>query len=175
MFFNIFIYFFSFKKIDTYEKAHLCLIRDLMQYANISFDFSTIDQLGEYNENNGNWTPGLYQKLAQSDLDITATGIAFDQQWVSRFEYIVAPIRTESFFFFRMPNLSYTDNVFILPFDSMVWLCFVALMIILIFFLTVVVAIEWRLSIDSDDEARILFSALFLSILILFFSNLEFL
>lgn len=124
---------------------------DLMQYANMRFDFNVIAQLGEYNVTSNNWTPGLYQKLERSDLDISATGVKFTHQGVSRFEYIAAPIRTESFFFFRMPNLSYTDNVFILPFEPMVWLCFVALILILVFFLTVVVAIEWRLPIDTDD------------------------
>lgn len=127
-----------------------------MRFSNMSFDFSVNFQLGEYNWTSKKWTEGLYQKLDRAEIDIAATGIAFKPESVSSFEYLTAPIRTESFFFFRMPNLSFTDNVFILPFESMVWLCFVALIVILIFFLTVVVAIEWRLPINNDKEVYIM-------------------
>lgn len=128
------------------------MISDLKQYANISVDYHLLNELGDYNRSTGNWTTtGLYQALALKEVDITATGISFTDYGVSVFDYIIPPIRSESFFFFRMPNLSYTDNVFILPFESMVWLCFVALIVILVIFLTLVVAIEWRLPMDAKE------------------------
>lgn len=123
-----------------------------MQFANATVRYVLTNQFGEYNETIDSWTTGLYKQLVHSEVDIGATGFAFTPQRVSWFQYIAAPIKTESFFFFRMPNLSYTDNVFILPFDTLVWYCFLALIALLILFLTASVCIEWRLPIDDEND-----------------------
>lgn len=82
-------------------------------------------------------------ELVDSKADIGATSLYFTGQRVSIIEYITLPSKTSVTFIFRAPQLSYTNNLFLLPFNNMVWLCLVALVLVTGIILTAATYAEW--------------------------------
>uniref|UniRef100_A0A182T2E5 Ionotropic glutamate receptor C-terminal domain-containing protein n=1 Tax=Anopheles maculatus TaxID=74869 RepID=A0A182T2E5_9DIPT len=58
---------------------------------------------------------------------------------------------TRSKFIFRSPKLSYTENVFVLPFDNKVWICVIAVIITSSVLLLVTLWVEWRIANEEPE------------------------
>lgn len=88
-------------------------------------------------------------ELVRNETDIGASPAFVTIDRVSVIQYIARPTPTGSRFIFRSPKLSYTDNVFLLPFNRMVWFCLVALIIVTTCFLSFAIFIEWTIPLSK--------------------------
>lgn len=88
-------------------------------------------------------------QLVRNEADLGATSLFFTADRVSVIQYIAMPSSTGSTFIFRSPKLSYTNNVFLLPFDDFVWLCLGCLVLITAGSLMIVIVVEWKIPLDG--------------------------
>lgn len=82
-------------------------------------------------------------ELVKNISDIGVAPLFFFSDRVAIIDYIAMPSPTTSGFVFRSPKLSVTDNVFLLPFDSLVWLCLIGLVLLTVLFMTGAIFAEW--------------------------------
>lgn len=83
-------------------------------------------------------------ELTNNFTDIGATPLFVTADRISIIQYIAMPSPGTLEFIFRTPKLSYTDNVFLLPFDNMVWICLIALVLVTVVFMTGAIFAEWK-------------------------------
>lgn len=84
-------------------------------------------------------------ELVRNESDIGASPAFVTIDRVPIIQFIARPTPTGSRFIFRSPKLSYTDNVFLLPFSKMVWYFLAGLIIVTTCFLTIAFFIEWTI------------------------------
>lgn len=88
--------------------------------------------------------------LVHQKVDIGASALFFTIDRIHIIDYITMPSATRSKFIFRSPKLSYTDNVFFLPFDNFVWICLIALILVTVIFLSAATIAEWKIPLMKD-------------------------
>lgn len=89
-------------------------------------------------------------ELVHSDVELGASPLFMTAERLPFIQYIAMPTPTGSRFVFRAPKLSYTDNVYLLPFDTFVWYCLLVLVLLTATCLCFAVTMEWKYSlIDS--------------------------
>lgn len=135
--------------IDTITKVCFILTNHLISYLNASVAYSIVPSWG-YLDANGEWS-GMIGELVKNEADLGATSLFFTADRVSVIQYIAMPSSTGSAFIFRSPKLSYTDNVFLLPFDDLVWICLVCLVLITAGCLLITVYVEWKIPLDGPS------------------------
>lgn len=124
-----------------------------MAFLNASVHMAVSNNIGV---NSSHLTDGL----TNGHLDFSGTGILYRSAQVRRVDYVRAPIQTYAYFYFRTPSLSYTDNLFVLPFAPMVWYSFVSLIVVMVLLLTAIMHVEWGVpllassSITDETEAN---------------------
>lgn len=136
------------KHIDTITKVCFILTNHLISYLNASVTYSIVSSWG-YLDANGSWS-GMIGQLVRNEADLGATSLFFTADRVSVIQYIAMPSSTGSAFIFRSPKLSYTDNVFLLPFDDFVWICLGCLVLITAGCLLITVFVESRLPSEAS-------------------------
>lgn len=141
------------------------LTNHLIDYVNATVRYSIVNTWGYQNSDTGYWT-GMIGELVRNEADIGASPAFVTVDRVAIIEYIARPTPTGSRFIFRSPKLSYTDNIFLLPFDTMVWFCLGILIIITATFLTVATFIEWNFPLAKTVRCKCIF--VFLDFLIKF-------
>lgn len=134
---------FRDKHIDTITKVNYALTNHLVSYVNATVRYSVVSTWGYRNKTTGDWD-GMIGELVNNISDIGASPLFFTSDRVSIIQYIAMPSPTTSEFIFRAPKLSYTDNVFLLPFDNLVWLCLLALVLVTAIFMTGAIFAEWK-------------------------------
>lgn len=87
-------------------------------------------------------------ELIHKEAELGASPLFMTVDRVPIIQYIAMPSPTGSRFVFRAPKLSYTDNVFLLPFNALVWYCLIGLVVITGFCFTISVYTEWNLYSD---------------------------
>lgn len=131
------------KHIDTITKVCHSLTNHLISYLNATVTYSIVPSWG-YADANGEWN-GMIGQLVRNEADLGATSLFFTADRVSVIQYIAMPSSTGSAFIFRAPKLSYTDNIFLLPFDDLVWICLGCLVVITAVCLLITVLVEMKL------------------------------
>lgn len=91
-------------------------------------------------------------ELESKSADLGASPLFFTADRVDVIDYIACTSETRSKFVFRSPKLSYTDNVFLLPFDAGVWSSLGAMMIIAAFVLFIATRTEWKSNLIAESE-----------------------
>lgn len=114
-----------------------------MSYLNATAEFSIVSTWGYKDDKTGEWS-GMVGQLVRNEVELGASPLFMTVDRISIIQYIASPTPTGSRFIFRSPKLSYTDNVFLLPFDSFVWVCLIGLVIITTTFLILSILVEWK-------------------------------
>lgn len=122
----------------------------MIQYLNATVNFSTVSTWGYKDNETGEWS-GMIGELVTKKADLGASPLFFTTDRVEIIDYIACTSETRSKFIFRSPKLSYTDNVFLLPFDSNVWLSLGALMIVGSVILCIAAGAEWKSNLTEND------------------------
>lgn len=90
-------------------------------------------------------------ELLDNEADIGATALFFTPDRVATMEYISRPSSNAALgFVFRSPKLSYTNNLYILPFDRLLWMCLLLLVIVIATCLGGAIFFEWKTFKDSQ-------------------------
>lgn len=100
-----------------------------MNFLNSTVEYSVSNSWGYQDAKTGQWT-GLMEDLVDKGYELGATPLFITLERVDLVEYISMPSPTRSKFVFKSPKLSYTDNVFLLPFDQFVWFSSAGLVLI---------------------------------------------
>lgn len=91
-------------------------------------------------------------ELVTKSADLGASPLFFTADRVDVIDYIACTSQTRSKFVFRSPKLSYTDNVFLLPFDGGVWGSLFALIVITSIVLYVASKAEWKSKLVKESK-----------------------
>lgn len=133
----------SDKHIDTITKSNYVLTNYVIAFVNATVSYSIVPSWGYQNKTTERWD-GMIGELVENQADIGASALFMTDDRAGTIEYIAMPSPTGSAFIFRAPKLSYTDNVFLLPFDDFVWLCLLALVFVTAVFLALATFVEWK-------------------------------
>ncbi|XP_035786602.1 ionotropic receptor 75a-like [Anopheles albimanus] len=133
------------KHIDTITKVNYILTNYLATYLGASVNYSRVTTWGYYNSTTGLWD-GMIGELVHDVADLGASPLFFTTDRIAVIEYLAMTSETRSKFIFRSPKLSYTDNVFVLPFDTNVWVCIIAVIVGSSLLLLLTLWAEWRVT-----------------------------
>lgn len=111
--------------------------------------FSVVATWGYKNKTTGEWT-GMIGQVLRNEADIGATALFFTPDRVSIVEYITRSSAATAGFIFLSPKLSYTSNLYLLPFDRLLWICSFVLVLVMALCLVAVVIFEIKTFAQSD-------------------------
>lgn len=98
---------------------------------------------------------GMVGQLVRNEVELGASPLFMTIERIPIIQYIASPTPTGSKFVFRSPKLSFTDNVFLLPFHYSVWYCLMLLFLVTALFLAASTFIECKyVMIDSTTVRR---------------------
>lgn len=135
---------------DPITKVNYILTHFLMSYLNATANFSIVASWGYRDDKTNEWS-GMVGELVRNEAELGASPLFMTVERIPIIQYIASPTSTGSRFIFRSPKLSYTDNVFLLPFDSFVWYCLIVLVIITAVILATSVFVEWNYVTRGDN------------------------
>lgn len=108
-------------------------------------------------------------ELATKSADLGASPLFFTADRIGVIDYIACTSQTRSKFVFRSPKLSYTDNVFVLPFDGGVWRSLGAMVVFAAMVLYVASLTEWKSNIvEHSNNVAILKPSFYETFFVLF-------
>lgn len=136
---------------DPLSKVNYKFTQFLMSYLNATAEYSVVSTWGYRDDKTGEWS-GMVGQLVRNEVELGASPLFMTVERVSIIQYIVSPTPTGSRFVFRSPKLSYTDNVFLLPFDNLVWICLIGLVTVTTFFLIMSIFVEWKYVFKEVNE-----------------------
>ncbi|XP_039441637.1 ionotropic receptor 75a-like [Culex pipiens pallens] len=140
------------KHIDTITKVNYILTNCLAAYMGAHVNYSVVSTWGYLNTTTGRWD-GMIGELSQLRADLGASPLFFTADRVAVIEYVAMTSATRSKFIFRSPKLSFTENVFLLPFDDLVWMCIGGVVLLSSGLLVITGLAEWRVPLTADDPA----------------------
>uniref|UniRef100_A0A182NM91 Ionotropic glutamate receptor C-terminal domain-containing protein n=1 Tax=Anopheles dirus TaxID=7168 RepID=A0A182NM91_9DIPT len=140
------------KHIDTITKVNYILTNYLATYLGAGVNYTRVSSWGYYNTTTNTWD-GMIGELVHDVADLGASPLFFTTDRIAVIEYLAMTSETRSKFIFRSPKLSYTENVFVLPFDDHVWGCVIAVIVSSSVLLLVTLWVEWRVVAGEADKA----------------------
>lgn len=105
------------KHLDTISKVNYALTNDVIRFLNGSVKYSIVTSWGYLNNETGHWD-GMIGELVRGEAQIGASPLFFTEDRVATIQYLSMTSPTKSKFVFQAPKLSYTENVFLLPFGN---------------------------------------------------------
>lgn len=105
-----------------------------------------------YRDNSTGMWSGMIGELVTQQADLGASPLFLTSDRIGVIDYLTCTSQTRSKFVFRSPKLSFTDNVFLLPFDRYVWSCLIALVFVAAGILFVASVAEWKAKIQEFDR-----------------------
>lgn len=99
-----------------------------MDVINATRIFIFTDTYGYLNKTTNKWT-GMLGDLVDGRADTGGSAIFLTPERISQIEYIARTVDGTVKFIFRAPPLSNVANIYILPFDKIVWCCIGILLI----------------------------------------------
>lgn len=103
------------KHLDTISKVNFMLTNDIVAFMNATVHYSIVSSWGYLNSTTGQWD-GMIGELVRGEAQVGASPLFFTADRVGTIQYLSMTSPTKSKFVFQAPKLSYTENVFLLPF-----------------------------------------------------------
>nr|NP_001345804.1 ionotropic receptor 75g precursor [Aedes aegypti] len=126
---------YSEKHVDAVTKSNYFLTKHVAQDLNATLKFSYVNQCK---------FSGMIGEL-QSDLaDLGGTALFLTADRIKEIDYLSMTTPTSVKFIFRSPKLSFTDNVFLLPFSATVWVCIISFIVLSGVLLLIIMKVELR-------------------------------
>ncbi|CAF4834369.1 unnamed protein product [Pieris macdunnoughi] len=140
--------------VDTVAKSGYRQICPLYDFLNASMVTLYTDTWGY--QTNGTFN-GMVGDLVQGKAELAGTMIFITKSRLDILEYLVYPSPPTTKFVFRLPPLSYQNNLFLLPFRPKVWLCILGLIILLTTILLINAYWEYeKLDIRNNNDQTVL-------------------
>lgn len=105
------------KHLDTISKVNYILTNDIIVFMNATVQYSVVSSWGYLNNETGQWD-GMIGELVRGEAQVGASALFFTADRVGIIQYLSMTSPTKSKFVFQAPKLSYTENVFLLPFGD---------------------------------------------------------
>lgn len=105
------------KHLDTISKVNYILTNDIITFMNASVEYKVVSSWGYLDNKTGQWD-GMIGQLVRGEAHVGASALFFTEDRVATIQYLSMTSPSKSKFVFQAPKLSYTDNVFLLPFES---------------------------------------------------------
>ncbi|KAJ0177155.1 hypothetical protein K1T71_007164 [Dendrolimus kikuchii] len=135
---------------DSASKSTYRHILPLYGFMNASKGLIYNNEWGVFKNNS--WT-GMIGQIVRGEAEIGGTVTFVTQKRIGVIEYITCPSTSTVKFVFREPSLSYQNNLFLLPFNPMVWCCMFAFVVLLIFILYINARWEVNKTTKYDGKA----------------------
>lgn len=133
----------SDKHIDTISRVNYLLTKSVAHALNATVKFSIVDTWG-YRDRETDRYNGMIGELQRDLADLGGTSMFFTQDRIKSVDFLAMTASTRASFIFRAPKLSFTSNVFVLPFDQYVWYCTVSFIVLSGVLLLVMLRTEQR-------------------------------
>ncbi|XP_041767829.1 uncharacterized protein LOC121591427 isoform X1 [Anopheles merus] len=131
------------KHIDTISRVNYLLTKSVAHALNATVKFSIVDTWG-YRDRETDRYNGMIGELQRDLADLGGTSMFFTQDRIKAVDFLSMTASTRASFIFRAPKLSFTNNVFVLPFDQYVWYCTVSFIVLSGVLLLVMLRTEQR-------------------------------
>ncbi|XP_062540770.1 glutamate receptor ionotropic, NMDA 1-like [Armigeres subalbatus] len=131
------------KHVDTITKKNYFLTKYLIQDLNATIQFSFVNSWGYRNKETGKFS-GMIGELQNNQADLGGTALFLTADRIKEIDYLSMTTPTRAKFIFRSPKLSFTDNVFLLPFSGTVWLCIISYIVLSAILLLTIMKVELR-------------------------------
>ncbi|XP_065093017.1 probable glutamate receptor [Ochlerotatus camptorhynchus] len=129
------------KHIDTITKQNYFLTKYLAQDLNATLQFRYVNTWG-YRDPKTDRFSGMIGELQSDAADLGGTALFITTDRIKEIDYLSMTTPTRAKFIFRSPNLSVTDNVFLMPFNGSVWLCIISFIILSGILLLIIMKVE---------------------------------
>lgn len=141
---------FKFPEVDPLTKNGLRLAKVILENMNARHSLVVSNQgWGNANPATNNWT-GMLGEMKAGRAEFAGSPTLLRDSRLEAVDYASYSIETWSRLVFRAPKLSYTTNVFLLPFDKFVWICAICLIGIIMGLLLVSTWSEWNILIPAN-------------------------
>nr|AQN78502.1 ionotropic receptor 75u [Meteorus pulchricornis] len=128
------------KLVDAVTKANYIWLQHIAERMNVTVNFTWRNTWG-YRDKNGTWS-GMIGLLDRGEIDFGGTGTFLVGERIGVVDYVQLYTPVGSRFLFRRPPLSYTSNLFTLPFDRIVWIA-IGVLLILVYVLSYI-SMKWE-------------------------------
>ena len=129
-------------ELDAVSKSGYHLALTVMQFMNATPTLVVSDKWGSQ-ISDGNWT-GMLGDFVSGRSEFGATPALVSTSRQPACDYTSYSVKTGTAIVFRAPKLSYTTNVFLLPFDRDIWTCAFLLLVLVGCVLMVTSYYEWE-------------------------------
>lgn len=133
---------------DTIAKMNYVLSNHLTGYLNATISYTVVDNWGYQDKETGDWS-GMIGELIRDEADVGATACFFTIERIPFIDYVAMTTKSKSLFVFRSPKLSFTDNIFLLPFTDAVWICVICIIPVIGISLALVSYAEYKLQVET--------------------------
>lgn len=142
-------------EIDPLSKNGLRLAEVIMEHMGTTIEFVVSGGWGQAYPAGNNWT-GMLGDMLAGKSEFAATPTLVRESRLEAVDYLSYSVQTFSKIVFRAPKLSYTTNVFLLPFDKLVWICALFLVAVIVGLLLVSTWTEWNVLVPANalDPSR---------------------
>ncbi|XP_035786974.1 glutamate receptor 3-like [Anopheles albimanus] len=142
------------KHLDPLSRVTYQLTKAVAQQLNATVRYNVTNSWGYRNTSSGLYN-GMIGELQSGRADLGGCALFFTQDRIPIIDYLSMSTSTRAKFVFRAPKLSFTDNVFALPFDRYVWYCTISFIVLSGVLLAVVLRVEQQLrpSDHSNDSS----------------------
>lgn len=124
-----------------------------MEYLNATAKYIPRSTWGYQNNVTGDWN-GVVSDFIHDVSDFAGSPMFIRPERFPHVDFIGFNTKTDFKFVFRSPKLSITDNVFLLPFDVLVWCSLLGLITVTATCLLVALIAEWKHPLEQPVKQR---------------------
>lgn len=140
-------------EVDTVGKNGHRLGVTVLQFLNATPQIILSRSWGGFNSSAGNWT-GMMGDLSSGAAVFGGTPSFINSERIHLIEYMSVSLESFVRLVFRAPKLSYTTNVYLLPFERGVWVAAFILFSATTLLLLVAATGEWKMTASNEEEQR---------------------
>ncbi|PSN33995.1 Ionotropic receptor 75h [Blattella germanica] len=138
----------TLRHVDKWTKIHWPVFGYLSEQMNFTFDVN-------YQEDNYGWLingsfNGMMGYMQREEVEFPSTGIFIRKDRFAVTDYCADTFKLRATVMFRQPSLSTVSNIFMLPFDTAVWMCCLAYCLIIMIILGLQITFTIRQKIEQD-------------------------
>lgn len=140
-------------EVDTVGKSGHRLAIEVLQFMNATPKIILSNSWGSYNATTGKYT-GMMADLVSGEAIFGGTPSFMRSERVDHVEYLSISLESWCRIVFRAPKLSYTTNVYLLPFQRAIWWAALLLFAAMTLLLLAAATGEWKMAREGRDEQK---------------------
>lgn len=148
-------HFFDFVdlQVDPVTKSGIRVSVIILQFLNADPKLVLSDSWGSLNATSGKWT-GMFGDLISGAAELGGTPSFIRPERAAVADYLAVSLESYVSIVFRAPKLSYTTNIYVLPFQRGVWAASMILFSAMIILLLGAAFREWKTATTTEEQDR---------------------